>query len=414
MIHSWARALRPGGVLAISSHDFGYLMATEPDIAPSPPVLSEDEQGPFVFIQQRFWSGKPRSRQFKTKYRRLGLDGSVQVVNLDYLATPLDEISEMIRGAGLDAVAWLPPEVTGFFQPVALATKRPVPDAHFLAEGYELPASTLGAPADPNDAKAKFRFYPEDLHSNPFEEAPAHSFGTLQISLKPDGTKIVTKRKQTTLVMLSGGIDSVYVLYRLLCESDDDIIAHHIHFVNREGRHKAEAAACAKIVKHLNETVRPFVYTESLIDRRRFRAFGMDDMAVGFEVGVVSNSFLLDRGYVIDRWTSGTCLEEELEYYGDQEVERFEHVLNAVAASSYPNPAPRFFQLKIVPKSEQIALMGPKLTDLCWTCREPFWRDDGTAEECGKCKTCNLMRAVRAGDETIPTKPNLLPSELGE
>jgi len=119
----------------------------------------------------------------------------------------------------------------------------------------------------------------------------------------------------------------------------------------------------------------------------------------------------MDRGFGVDRWTSGTCLEEELEYYGEQEVERFEHVLNTAAASCYPNPPPRFFQLKIIPKRDQMAYMGEVLTSLCWTCREPVW-DGDTPQECGVCKTCLLMNKIRSGEETIPQKVRVAPSDL--
>jgi 7-cyano-7-deazaguanine synthase in queuosine biosynthesis len=51
-----------------------------------------------------------------------------------------------------------------------------------------------------------------------------------------------------SLMMLSGGIDSTYVLARLLRETDDEILVHHVHFLNNSNRHIPEAAACKKIV----------------------------------------------------------------------------------------------------------------------------------------------------------------------
>lgn len=401
--------LRPGGVIALANEDFAQCLAVEPEDQIDPPHLTADESGPFVALRQRHWQGDPRARQHETRYLRLGLDGTSECLESLDTAWTLEELSDAMLAAGLDAVEWLSTAETGFNAPIGLATKSPVPDIHFKPSGLEMPASRLDPPTDREGEPTRHVFYPEDMEKNPFEEEPGYKENTLSIQRQADGSNVLTRRKQVTLVMFSGGIDSVYVLYRLLKESDDEIIAHHIHFVNREGRHRAEEIACRRIVKWLSETVRPFIYTESTVDRRRFRAFGMDDMTVGFEVGIIANSFLMDRGHDIDRWTTGTCLEEELEYYGAEEVERFEHVLNAAAAGCYPNPAPRFFQLKIIPKKDQMAYMGSTLVDLCWTCREPIWDGDAPPKECGKCKTCKLMNQIRRGADTIPTKPSSRP-----
>lgn len=412
-IRNMAHMLRPSGTLALSGYDYAAMLATEPDIATSTPVLCEDADGEFIFIRRRFWSGEPRSRLHRTQYNRLGLDGDVRRIEIDCKARTLEETSEALANAGFEAIAWHGPSETEYYKPICLATKKPAPDIHFFSTGLELPGSRLDPPArsGPSVEPPRFQFYPEDLERNPFEEAADHRETALRLVQKSDGTRVLERRRQTTLVMLSGGIDSVYVLARLLRESEDEIIAHHIHFINPEGRDRAEKMACERIVTHLRDTARPFVYTESAIDRRRFQAFGMDDMAVAFEVGVVSNSFLIDRGHGIDRWTSGTCLEEELEYYGSTEVERFEHVLNTAAASCYPNPAPRFFQLEIIPKRDQITYMGEELTSLCWTCRAPIWEDPATPKECGNCKTCKTMNRIRRGEKTLPTKPDSRPSK---
>lgn len=411
-IRAMERMLRPGGVIAFCGYDYAAMMAQEPDIATSPPVLCADDEGEFIFLQRRFWNGAPRSRLYKTQYNRMGLDGSIRRVEVDFKARTLEETSSALADAGFEAIAWHGPTETQYYKPICVATKKPAPDVHFFSSGLELSGSLLDPPerTDPTAESPRFQFYPEDLDRNPFQEDANHRETALVLNQRPDGTRVLERRRQSTLVMLSGGIDSVYVLARLLHDSDDEIIAHHIHFINPEGRDRAEKMACERIVAHLRETVRPFVYTESAIDRRRFQAFGMDDMAVAFEVGVVSNSFLIDRGHGIDRWTSGTCLEEELEYYGSTEVERFEHVLNTAAASCYPNPAPRFFQLEIIAKRDQIAYMGEVLTDLCWTCRAPVWESKATPKECGACKTCKTMGRIRAGEETLPRRPDSRPS----
>ncbi len=196
--------------------------------------------------------------------------------------------------------------------------------------------------------------------------------------------------RRITLVMLSGGIDSVWTLYRLLKDTDDEIFAHHIHFVNEEGRHEAEAAAARAVAGWLRKHVRAFHYSETGIDHRNMRWFGFDIMGVGFEAGICARSLLLARKRPMDRWTIGTCAEE------GHDAERFVHVEAVMAANCYPDPAPPFFLLPPVPKAQEVAELGPDLAALCWTCRRPKRKPEGGFAECGKCKTCKLMAEIRS------------------
>ena len=406
VLSSLMKVLRPGGVLLVANYDYRALMAVEPDDFSTQPSRCEDERGGFMHFQRRLWSGAPRERIHRNLYYRVGDDGTVGTIEVKYRAMFNDEITAVLQEDGASNVEWLNPEDTGFFKPVCLATKptkaKRIADANGPAEPDQPSAQV--APQSGGDAGNEWQhwnFYAGTLPANEFEEAPDFKRSTVMRLQNEAGGEMIARRKQATLVMFSGGIDSVYTLTKLLRESSDDIIAHHIHFLNQENRHRAEAAACRNIVDHLQQTEREFIYTESAIDRRRFRVFGSDDMAVAFEVGIVSQSHLFDRGYIIDRWTAGICLEEELDEFGAEDVEKMEHLLNCTSASSYPNESPRFFQLAIIPKKDQMEYMGQQLVDLCWTCRAPVWQDDGAPRECGRCKTCELMNAIRSGRSTV-------------
>ena len=80
-------------------------------------------------------------------------------------------------------------------------------------------------------------------------------------------------RKKSSVLMLSGGIDSVAVLKYVLVETDKLLYVHHIHLKNDEGieysRYKKEAEAVRKIVPYMKKTFRNFNYTESTIDVRQ-------------------------------------------------------------------------------------------------------------------------------------------------
>ena len=402
LIRGFTAALKPGGYLVIDSHDHENLAASAPGddvlhsrIAPCP-------DGPAVYLERRRYREFPRSRLYDTDYYFIDSRDAVMRLSIPGRAVFLREYSRWLREFGMVEIRWLAPWETGFHKALCLA-RKPGDEA----EDRQGPSAGTGeAPAAPDpegDRRMVAKILPEDLPPNPFEEQPGYRRSTLYETRSGTGERVLHRRKQATLVMLSGGIDSTYGLVRLLRESDDDIVAHHIHFINVERRHAAEALACRRIVDHLKRTERDFFFTESAINRSRFRSFGMDYVAAGFEAGIVSSSFSMDRGYPIDRWTGGTCLEEELDNAGDDDVEQLQHTLNCVAAASHPAPPPRFFQLPIIAKRRQMEYMGPELVALCWTCRTPVWAQAGHPVECGRCKTCLLMREIRNGRPTVAT-----------
>ena len=65
-----------------------------------------------------------------------------------------------------------------------------------------------------------------------------------------------------------GGINSTFKLASLLKETEYQVHAHHVHLVNHEGRHAAEAAACRALRPKL-KAIRDFPYTQSRIDHRQ-------------------------------------------------------------------------------------------------------------------------------------------------
>ncbi|MEM7652201.1 MAG: hypothetical protein AAF220_03375 [Pseudomonadota bacterium] len=193
------------------------------------------------------------------------------------------------------------------------------------------------------------------------------------------------ERQKITLMMLSGGFDSVYFLYKLLTETEDYIFAHHINLVNPEGRHREEQKACRAIVDWLRANVRQFEYGETTIMHEGLPVFGYDMVSVGFEAGVISHSIFGSFGRMPDRWIVGTCTEE------GSNPERWVHVENCVAANCFPQKPPPFDSLPIVTKAEEIAALPPELRNLVWYCRRPV-RDGDISRPCGKCTTCITVK----------------------
>ncbi len=184
-----------------------------------------------------------------------------------------------------------------------------------------------------------------------------------------------------TLVMLSGGIDSVYTLWDVLVNTTHEVIAHHIHFLNLERRVTPEARACQDIVRWLEQNVRPLTYSETTLDRQNLLFFGHDMVAIGFEAGLAAQNYRYRHDAAVDYWRVGSCLEE-----GGWPT-RWPHVINCCAAASHPFDPPRYVQAPIVSKSAQVEAMPRELTALTWGCRRPVWKGD-IAVPCGQCVTC--------------------------
>jgi len=195
---------------------------------------------------------------------------------------------------------------------------------------------------------------------------------------------ILPTKKKTTLVMLSGGVDSVYTLWALLAKTDDNIVVHHINFANPERRHVIEAERCRKIVNYLRQATREFEYSESTLDRRQLAFFGYDMISVGFEAGLVAHSHLLRTNTLVDRWVVGSCAEE-----GNWHS-RFQHAQAGCVANCFPHPAPEVFSLPVVTKQEEIAAMPSELVALTWGCRRPIHTEAGY-RPCGVCQTCRIL-----------------------
>jgi len=203
--------------------------------------------------------------------------------------------------------------------------------------------------------------------------------------------------RRRTLVMLSGGLDSTYVLCRLLAETDDDIVAHHIAMMNVERRWQVEAERVPHILRIAQRIWgRGVPLTRSRVDRRGLDFYGIDMMTVGFEAGLAAMDWAWrGDGRLLDRWTIGTCAEE-----GHNEG-RFVHVAACCRANCWPHEPPRFeLLLPLKTKAEQLAWLPPEIAALTWSCRRPRLSRDAAGRrrwlECGQCKTCAHLAAARA------------------
>lgn len=201
----------------------------------------------------------------------------------------------------------------------------------------------------------------------------------------------MSQEKPVSLVMLSGGLDSVYSLYRMLKESDDEILVHHLHLVNKENRHIIEAESCKQVMAYCRQHFGDIPYTESTVDHSMFSAFGLDSFIVSYMAGVVARNYGEQTGKRIPRWIWGYCIEEQ----DSSDPRHYEQLENICAVASYPFEHPvREYISPVISKAAQAEYMPEELVAASWSCRAPVWTVRGP-RECGVCHTCKVMMPIR-------------------
>jgi 7-cyano-7-deazaguanine synthase in queuosine biosynthesis len=182
--------------------------------------------------------------------------------------------------------------------------------------------------------------------------------------------------------MWSSGVDSTYCLARILKESKyERVHAHHIALHNFERRGNAESEALRKLMPKLQQ-IRPFTFTENLIDDSRMPTMVYDMARVCFEAGAVSKGFYHHPNQIVfDKWTIGTHEAEGHNW------ERWEVIKHATRAAEWTKGREKFIEFELQPMVSKSAEME-YLSDLgllqdCWYCRTPQ-----NGARCNRCKTC--------------------------
>ena len=204
--------------------------------------------------------------------------------------------------------------------------------------------------------------------------------------------------------MLSGGVDSVAVLKRLLEETDEKIYAHHIHLKNNEGinnfkRYKAEALVLRKIIPYMKKAFRDFHYTESTMDVRqienlRSEIFNKEDNELdGKFFSIKDGVYYRMIGGLLTGTTNSSYM-----YTGDMhppphrdikgwrnEFYNLDLIFDG-SRGSHKVEIKRPFWDKYS-KRENIEYLGKELMTMVWYCRDPIEKD-------GEILSCNTNLGI--------------------
>jgi 7-cyano-7-deazaguanine synthase in queuosine biosynthesis len=203
--------------------------------------------------------------------------------------------------------------------------------------------------------------------------------------------------------MLSGGLDSTAMLWKLLGETDDALRVHHIRMINREGRADAEQFAVERIVAYCREHCRPFRYSESALEFTELEAIPIDFMAIAY----VACQVAIDTPGCT-RVAVGTLARDTDEVNRSARQRRvFDVMYECYRARKLGEPEVQWiYPVHGLTKPELASILPQTLLDLTWSCRTPVRTPTGF-QACGRCKACRARAGLpEARPAPLPMSKN--------
>ncbi len=184
-----------------------------------------------------------------------------------------------------------------------------------------------------------------------------------------------------SLIQLSGGIDSTYVLWKWLKENPDEFcLVHHVNLIGlknddgsiKENRYYEEKLAVDNILKWMDsQNLKNYFYVENTFDYGNFTSCLFDVEICGILAGIILQS---------PRWIG---VEDVLHPIYGWETEREDKkrlYMNMISGRKINS----IYPLAGFKKSDIINQMPEELIELCWYCRNP----NTQLVPCGNCHTC--------------------------
>ena len=194
---------------------------------------------------------------------------------------------------------------------------------------------------------------------------------------------------QKTLVLYSGGIDSIGMLWRLLHETEDELYVQHYDIDGFWNHCESERLATEKSLAYIKEHARPF----TALPNMGYKCQGIAPYFTifGFYAGLTANEIGVDR--VLRGRVANDVFPEFQKMWPILENIFKQTLGNKQTTYEYP-------YLKYSKKNWYTSL--PKeLIEVATTCRMPTL-NDGVWEECGKCTSCRRAEEAKHGFTSTP------------
>lgn len=185
-----------------------------------------------------------------------------------------------------------------------------------------------------------------------------------------------------TLILVSGGLDSTCALVKLIRETNDELIVHHIYYKTLENRAEAEYQAIFKIIPYCQK-IRTFTYHETMQDYTQI-FMPYDPHIMRFTAAQICRG---NSG--INRCVSGHCKE-------DTNPNTVSNAIFNAALSGNPDKIEWYYPCGDMTKydeKEYLTKYDPELLDHIWYCRKPI-KNKNKWDKCNKCYTCYQMENI--------------------
>lgn len=189
------------------------------------------------------------------------------------------------------------------------------------------------------------------------------------------------------IAAVSGGLDSVAMLWRLLTETDQPVHVHHVHMRQRVdfGRARAELKALDAILRWIDGRARPFVYTTSMRGPASMRS---SDIVVVTEE-CAKAGLVYPRGAV-----TGLARGANWHDMNSGATNRRQAAAQAAWERFWGSGAPPIvFPIGELTRPEVWAILPEELARLTWSCRRPMAAGENRLRHCGACRTCRELIA---------------------
>ena len=190
--------------------------------------------------------------------------------------------------------------------------------------------------------------------------------------------------KPCTLVMFSGGLDSLAVLHLLLSKGER-VHVHHVHLHNIEGRVMAEAEAVNAVRDYYANIGNPLDYSESSVQYPTVNgSFFYDTDVTRFMGGyIAARAPILGVAY-------GRTADDVADSTLNERTQSGNDIFKVMT------DVPMLFPVVHMTKQQCFDSLPAELRKLAWSCRRPV-RSQGGHTACGKCKTCRAMKEINRG-----------------
>jgi len=188
-----------------------------------------------------------------------------------------------------------------------------------------------------------------------------------------------------SLVMISGGLDSVALLANLLEHTAHQVHAHHVEIHNSERRVDAENVALARSLEFVRARYRDFGYSASRYEL-------MLGLGGGLDMSVVM--------FMAARYVIATECTTELVWTGHymetpaHEIAESSGVFNSCFSNNRYKPM-WMTPFRHCSKLDVYGSIPRKLVDMTWSCRTPI-HIGNRYEACGQCHACETRARTLA------------------